>query len=66
MPESLARCPAQMRVKPIAGGCEQTKGAAALFDDIPLHILWIFPGDEPGDHEADQVAPGVEWGGRSR
>jgi oxalate decarboxylase len=25
--------------------------------------LWIFPGDEPGDLEADQVAAGVEWGG---
>ncbi len=34
-----------------------------VFNDIPLHNLWIFPGDEPGDLEADQVAAGVEWGG---
>jgi len=32
------------------------------FNDIPLHNLWIFPGDEPGDLEADQVAAGVEMG----
>jgi oxalate decarboxylase len=37
--------------------------ARDVFDDIPLHNLWIFPGDEPGDLEADQVAAGVEWGG---
>ena len=37
--------------------------AQEVFDDIPLHNLWIFPGDEPGDLEADQVAAGVEWGG---
>src|SRR6201996_1303408 len=37
--------------------------AREVFDDIPLHNLWIFPGDEPGDLEADQVAAGVEWGG---
>ncbi len=36
--------------------------AQEVFDDIPLHSLWIFPGDEPGDLEADQVAAGVEWG----
>lgn len=36
--------------------------AQETFDDIPLHNLWIFPGDEPGDLEADQVAAGVEWG----
>jgi oxalate decarboxylase len=36
--------------------------AQEVFDDIPLHNLWIFPGDEPGDLEADQVAAGVEWG----
>ena len=36
--------------------------AEEVFDDIPLHSLWIFPGDEPGDLEADQVAAGVEWG----
>jgi oxalate decarboxylase len=29
---------------------------------VPLHNLWIFPGDEPGDLETDQVAAGVEWG----
>ena len=37
--------------------------AQETFDDIPLHNLWIFPGDEPGDLEADQVAAGVQWGG---
>ena len=37
--------------------------AQEVFDDIPLHNLWIFPGEEPGDLEADQVAAGVEWGG---
>jgi oxalate decarboxylase len=37
--------------------------AQDVFDDIPLHNLWIFPGDQPGDLEADQVAAGVEWGG---
>ena len=36
--------------------------AQETFDDMPLHGLWIFPGDEPGDLEADQVAAGVEWG----
>ena len=30
--------------------------AQEVFDDVPLHNLWIFPGDEPGDLEADQVA----------
>ena len=34
--------------------------AQEVFDDIPLHNLWIFPGDEPGDLEADQVAAGTE------
>jgi oxalate decarboxylase len=37
--------------------------AQDVFTDIPLHNLWIFPGDEPGDLETDQVAAGVEWGG---
>src|ERR1700735_3227547 len=37
--------------------------AQEVFDNIPTHNLWIFPGDEPGDLEADQVAAGVEWGG---
>ncbi|GAB98951.1 putative oxalate decarboxylase [Gordonia namibiensis NBRC 108229] len=36
--------------------------AQEVFDDIPLHNLWIFPGDEPGDLAADQDAAGVEWG----
>src|ERR1700727_587180 len=36
--------------------------AQETFDDIPLHHPWIFPGEEPGDLEADQVAAGVEWG----
>ena len=37
--------------------------AQEVFNEIPLHNLWIFPGEEPGDLEADQVAAGVEWGG---
>ncbi|WP_433558782.1 cupin domain-containing protein [Pseudonocardia xinjiangensis] len=36
--------------------------AQEVFTDIPLHNLWIFPGDEPGDLAADQEAAGVEWG----
>ena len=36
--------------------------AQEAFSDIPLHNLWIFPGDEPGELEADQAAAGVEWG----
>jgi len=32
------------------------------FTDIPLHNLWIFPGEVPGDLEKDQLAAGVEWG----
>ncbi|MBM7277755.1 cupin domain-containing protein [Gordonia rubripertincta] len=36
--------------------------AQEVFDDIPLHNLWIFPGDEPGDLAADQDTAGVEWG----
>jgi oxalate decarboxylase/phosphoglucose isomerase-like protein (cupin superfamily) len=32
-------------------------------EDVFKEDLWIFPGDEPGDLEADQVAAGVEWGG---
>jgi len=36
--------------------------AQEVFKDIPLHNLWIFPGEEPGDLEADQAAAGVEWG----
>lgn len=36
--------------------------AQETFKDIPLHNLWIFPGEVPGDLEADQVAAGVEWG----
>ncbi|TYQ09330.1 UNVERIFIED_ORG: oxalate decarboxylase [Gordonia westfalica J30] len=36
--------------------------AQEVFDDIPLHNLWIFPGDEPADLAADQDAAGVEWG----
>ena len=39
--------------------------AQEVFRDIPLHNLWIFPGDLPGDLEADQVAAGVQWGGDS-
>jgi oxalate decarboxylase len=36
--------------------------AQEAFADIPLHNLWIFPGEEPGTLEDDQVAAGVEWG----
>ena len=33
--------------------------AQEVFDDIPLHNCG-FPGDQPGDLEADQVAAGGE------
>lgn len=36
--------------------------AQEVFADIPLHNLWIFPGDEPGELEKDQSASGVTWG----
>lgn len=36
--------------------------AQEVFSDIPLHNLWIFPGDEPPALEIDQAAAGVEWG----
>ena len=36
--------------------------AQDVFRDIPLHNLWIFPGDVPGPLEDDQAAAGVEWG----
>lgn len=36
--------------------------AQEVFADIPLHNLWIFPGDEPGDLATDQTDAGVEWG----
>jgi len=36
--------------------------AQEVFKDIPLHNLWIFPGDEPGPLADDQAAAGVEWG----
>nr|WP_315267938.1 cupin domain-containing protein [Microbacterium lemovicicum] len=36
--------------------------AQDVFSDIPLHNLWIFPGEEPGDLAADQDAAGVSWG----
>ena len=36
--------------------------AQEVFKDIPLHNLWIFPGDEPGPLEDDQTSAGVEWG----
>ena len=36
--------------------------AQEVFADIPLHNLWIFPGEVPGDLEKDQIAAGVEWG----
>ena len=34
--------------------------AQEVFRDIPLHNLWIFPGDVPGDLEADRAAAGVQ------
>jgi oxalate decarboxylase len=37
--------------------------AQEVFRDIPLHSLWIFPGEVPGDLESDQLAAGVQWGG---
>ncbi|MCS5713037.1 cupin domain-containing protein [Herbiconiux sp. CPCC 205716] len=36
--------------------------AQEVFKDIPLHNLWIFPGDVPGELEKDQAAAGVTWG----
>jgi oxalate decarboxylase len=36
--------------------------AQEVFSDIPLHNLWIFPGEEPGALADDQAAAGVEWG----
>jgi oxalate decarboxylase len=36
--------------------------AQEVFQDIPLHNLWIFPGDVPGELEKDQAAAGVTWG----
>lgn len=37
--------------------------AQEVFRDIPLHNLWIFPGEIPGDLEQDQLAADVQWGG---
>lgn len=37
--------------------------AQEAFGDLPLHDLWIFPGEVPGELERDQLAAGVEWGG---
>ncbi|RKR76361.1 cupin domain-containing protein [Frondihabitans australicus] len=34
--------------------------AQEVFKDIPLHNLWIFPGDVPGDLEADRASAGVQ------
>ena len=31
-----------------------------MFENIPLHNLWIFQGEEPGSLEADRAAAGVE------
>jgi oxalate decarboxylase len=36
--------------------------AQEVFKDIPLHNLWIFPSELPGDLEADQNAARVQWG----
>ena len=37
--------------------------AQEAFAAVPLHNLWIFPADVPGDLEADQISAGVQWGG---
>lgn len=36
--------------------------AQEVFSDIPLHNLWIFPSEEPGELATDQADAGVEWG----
>ncbi|WP_258063351.1 MULTISPECIES: cupin domain-containing protein [unclassified Rathayibacter] len=36
--------------------------AQEVFRGIPLHDLWIFPGDVPGDLQADRAAAGVQDG----
>ncbi|MGA1837926.1 cupin domain-containing protein [Herbiconiux sp. 11R-BC] len=36
--------------------------AQETFTDIPLHNLWIFPGEVPGELEKDQSDAGVTWG----
>ena len=37
--------------------------AQEVFADIPLHNLWIFPGEVPPALEQDQLAADVQWGG---
>ena len=37
--------------------------AQEVFSDIPLHNLWIFPGEVPPPLEQDQLAADVQWGG---
>ncbi|WP_233189248.1 cupin domain-containing protein [Subtercola sp. Z020] len=39
--------------------------AQEVFSDIPLHNLWIFPGDVPGPLDADRAAAGVQPGGEA-
>jgi oxalate decarboxylase len=34
--------------------------AQQVFGEIPLHDLWIFPGELPGELEADRAAAGVQ------
>ncbi|WP_066041368.1 cupin domain-containing protein [Herbiconiux solani] len=34
--------------------------AQEVFKDIPLHNLWIFPGDVPGELETDRKSAGVQ------
>ncbi len=34
----------------------------SVFEDIPLHNLWIFQGEVPGDLDADRAAAGVQPG----
>ena len=33
--------------------------AQETYDDMPLHGLWIYPGDEPGDLDAPHLSAGV-------
>jgi len=39
--------------------------AQEVFKDIPLHNLWIFPGDVPGPLEDDRASAGVQPGGEA-
>ena len=39
--------------------------AQEVFKDIPLHNLWIFPGDVPGTLDDDRASAGVQPGGEA-